>query len=136
MEASEDEGGAGVPGAKPPVRTKSQPTPAVVALRMEDITHWAIERVAKMPREHKFAIGDKLVEACLEVTCTLVEATYVRDKLGLLTQASRGLVRARVLARLASRSKLLSLDQLAYFERETVEIGRMIGGWTRSMRRR
>ena len=42
---------------------------------MEDVTHWAIERVAKMPREHKFAIGDKLVEACLDVTCTLVEAT-------------------------------------------------------------
>jgi hypothetical protein len=103
---------------------------------MEDVTHWAIERVAKMPREHKFAIGDKLVEACLDVTCGLVEATYVRDKLALLSQASRGLVRARVLARLASRSKLLSLDQLAYFERETVDVGRMIGGWTRSMRRR
>ena len=129
-------GQAGGPGAKPPAQTKSHPAPAVVALRMEDVTHWAIERVAKMPREHKFAIGDKLVEACLDVTCGLVEATYVRDKLALLSQASRGLVRARVLARLASRSKLLSLDQLAYFERETVDVGRMIGGWTRSMRRR
>jgi hypothetical protein len=103
---------------------------------MEDVTHWVVERVAKMPREHKFAIGDKLVEACLDVTCALVEATYIRDKLGLLAQASRGLVRARVLARLANRSKLVSNEHLAYFERETVEIGRMIGGWTRSTRRR
>jgi hypothetical protein len=103
---------------------------------MEDITHWVVQRVAKMPREHKFAIGDKLVEACLDVTCTLVEATYVRDKLGLLAQASRGLVRARVLGRLAGRSKLLSLEQLAHLERETVEVGRMLGGWTRSVRRR
>jgi hypothetical protein len=55
---------------------------------MEDVTHWVVERVAKMPREHKFAIGDKLVEACLDVTCALVEATYIRDKLGLLAQAS------------------------------------------------
>jgi hypothetical protein len=54
---------------------------------MEDITHWVIERVAKMPREHKFAIGDKLVEACLDVTCGLLEATYVRDTLALLIQA-------------------------------------------------
>jgi hypothetical protein len=103
---------------------------------MEDISHWVIERVAKMPREHKFAIGDKLVEACLDVTCALVEATYVRDKLGLLAQASRGLVRGRVLARLAGRSRLLSHEQLAHFERETVEVGRMLGGWTRSVRRR
>jgi hypothetical protein len=35
---------------------------------MEDITHWVVERVATMPREHKFALGDKPVEACLEVT--------------------------------------------------------------------
>jgi len=103
---------------------------------MEDITHWVVERVAKMPRDHKFAIGDKLVEACLDVTCALVEATYVRDKLALLAQASRGLVRGRVLARLANRSRLLSHDQLAHFERETLEVGRMLGGWTRSVRRR
>src|ERR1019366_413048 len=129
-EAGGDEGG---PGAKPPAHHGTPaPAPAAVALRMEDVTHWVVERVAKMPREHKFAIGDKLVEACLDVTCALVEATYVRDKLGLLGQASRGLVRARVLARLAGRSRLLSHDQLAHFERETVEAGRMLGGWTRS----
>ena len=68
------------PGAKPPAQTKSRPAPAVVALRMEDITLWVVQRVAKMPREHKFAIGDKLVEACLDVTCTLVEATYVAER--------------------------------------------------------
>jgi hypothetical protein len=44
---------------------------------MEDLTHWVAQRVAKMPREHKFAIGDELVEACLDVTCGLVEATHV-----------------------------------------------------------
>ncbi len=131
---AEDGGREGGPGAKPPAARDG--SPAVAALRMEDITHWVIERVAKMPREHKFAIGDKLVEACLGVTCALVEATYIRDKLGLLAEASRGLVRARVLARLAHRSKLLSRDQLAHLERETVSVGRMVGGWTRSVRRR
>lgn len=138
MSASGDEEEKdGGPGAKPPGQHGAQTTaPAVVALRMEDISHWVIERVAKMPREHKFAIGDKLVEACLDVTCALVEATYVRDKLGLLAQGSRGLVRARVLARLANRSRLLSHEQLAHFDRETVSVGRMIGGWTRSVRRR
>ena len=83
---SKDKGkSAGGPGAKPPAGDGNT---AAVAIRMEDITHWAIERVAKMPREHKFAIGDKLVEACLDVTCALVEATYIRDKLGLLAQGS------------------------------------------------
>lgn len=127
-------GRGGGPGAKPPAKPDGNPAP--VALRMEDITHWILGRVAKMPREHKFAIGDKLVETCLDVTCALVDATYARDKLALLAQASRGLTRARVLARLAHRSLLLSGEQLAYFERETVEAGRMLGGWTRSVGRR
>lgn len=127
-----DEVGA-ASGPKPPARDG---TAAVVALRMEDLTHWVIERVSKMPREHRFALGDRLVETCLAVTCALVDATYTRDKLALLAQASRDLTRARVLARLAHRSRLLSGDQLAHFERETVEAGRMLGGWTRSVRSR
>jgi hypothetical protein len=65
-----------------------------VALRMEDITHWVLERVAKMPREHKFALGDKLVEPCLEATCALVVATYVRDKLEAAVARSARALRA------------------------------------------
>ena len=42
--------------------------PAVVALRMEDLTRWVIQRVAKMPREHRFTIGDRLVETSLELS--------------------------------------------------------------------
>jgi hypothetical protein len=40
-------GNEGCPGAKPPAQRDGNPAPAVVAIRMEDIAHWAIERVAK-----------------------------------------------------------------------------------------
>jgi len=53
-----DAGGA---GGRAPGRAVVPPA-ATLALRMEDVTHWVIERVAKMPREHKFALGEKLVE--------------------------------------------------------------------------
>jgi hypothetical protein len=84
--------GAGGPGAKPPAQQDGNLAPAVVALRMEDIAHWVVQRVAKMPREHKFAIGDKLVEACLDVTCALVEATYTPRQ---ARAARAGVARAR-----------------------------------------
>jgi hypothetical protein len=38
---------------------------------MEDLTHWVMERVAKMPREHRFTVGGRLLETCLEVTLLL-----------------------------------------------------------------
>lgn len=47
---------------------------------MEDLSLWVVERVAKMPRDHKFTIGDRLIEACLTVTTLLIDATYTRDK--------------------------------------------------------
>ncbi len=42
------------------------------------------------------------------------------------------LVRARVLARLATALHALSVDQEAHFVRESTEIGRMVGGWLRA----
>jgi len=64
--------------AAPPIE------PAVAALRMEELTLWVMQHVAKFSREHKFTLGDRLVETCLDVTAALVDATYTRDKLALL----------------------------------------------------
>lgn len=110
--------------------------PAAIALRMEDLTLWAIERAAGFPRDHKFTVGDRLIDSCLDVTTALVEATYLprsRAKLHHLHQASRALTRARVLVRVAQRLHLLSARQRQYFATQSDELGRMLGGWTRSM---
>ncbi len=101
---------------------------------MEEVTAWVMERVAKMPRDHKFTLGDRLVETCLSVTELLCEAAYCRDKLPLLLRASWALTRARLLVRLAQRLQLLSMNQREHFTEQTGEIGKMIGGWTRTMR--
>ena len=110
--------------------------PAVAAVRMEPVTLWVIGRVEHFPRRHRFTVGDRWIETCLEVQTSLVEASYVGRKRELLLSASRGLVRARVLARMAAALRCISLDQEAHLQRETSEIGRMIGGWIRSLGRR
>ena len=103
---------------------------------MEDLTVWVIERAAKFPRDHKFTVGDKLVETCLQVTTLLTEASYVRDKVALLAAASRALTRARVLVRIAQRLGLLTDAQREYFSAQSLEIGKMLGGWTRALKPR
>jgi hypothetical protein len=54
---------------------------------METLLAWVVERVAKFPREHKFTVGDRLIETCLDITSHLVEASYRRDKHAELTRA-------------------------------------------------
>jgi len=118
------------PPKKPPPEAQSRRAapPAVAAGRMEPLVLWTIGRVDSFPRKHKFTVGDRWIETCLAVQTSLVEASYVRNKRELLLAASRGLVRARVLARMAAALRAISLEQEAHFGRESTEIGRMIGG--------
>jgi len=126
------------PGTKSPPepRDRRGSPPSVAALRMESITLWVIGRVEQFPRTHRFTIGDRWIETCLDIQTSLVEATYLRDKRALLLSASRGLVRARVLARMAASLHCISLNQEAHFTKESTEVGRMIGGWLRSVSQR
>ncbi len=118
---------------KPGGRSPARVTPAVAANRMERLTLWTAVRVESFPRGHKFTIGDRWLETCLDIQTSLVEAAYTRDKRQLLQRASRGLVRARVLARMAAALRAVSLEQEAHFGRESGEVGRMIGGWLRAL---
>jgi hypothetical protein len=92
---------------------------------MEVLLAWVVERFAKFSREHKFTVGDRLVETCLDITCHLVEASYRRDKHAELAAASRTLVRARVLVRLARAVRCVSEAQHLYFATGSGELGRM-----------
>lgn len=107
---------------------------------MEDLTLWVIERVAKFPRDHKFTLGDRLVETCLDITTDLVEATYLSargpHKLARLHRAARSLTRARILVRMAQRLAILSSHQREHFAARSDDIGRMLGGWTRHLQPR
>jgi 23S rRNA-intervening sequence protein len=115
---------------------RGAPAAPVIAIRMEALLAWVAERIAKFPREHRFTVGDRLLCACLDVTERLVEASYRRDKHAELSAASRGLVRARVLMRLAHTLRCVSEAQHLHFVRESEQIGKMLGGWIRSGRSR
>jgi hypothetical protein len=81
-------------------------------------------------------VGDRLIDTCLDVMQHLVEASYRRDKHAELAAASRGLVRARVLMRLAHGLRCVSEAQHMHFARESEEVGRMLGGWIRAFKSR
>ena len=89
-----------------------------------------------MPRSFAATTSGLFLRTALEVTTLLCEATFVRDKLSLLGQASRALTRARILVRIAQRLRLLSIAQREYFVAQSLEIGKMIGGWTRAVQAR
>ena len=99
--------------------------------KMYDVIKWLIPQVAKLPRSHKFTLGDRITNLALDVLMLLVEAQYIHQKLELLRQANRKLEQLRYLLRLCKDLELFSIKSYAYISREINETGKSIGGWVK-----
>jgi 23S rRNA-intervening sequence protein len=84
----------------------------------------------KSPRE------PHLITRNLDLLLLLVEAAYSAEKTELLERANRSANGLRYLLRLAKDLRLLSLDAYGFAAERLDEVGRMIGGWGKSVRSR
>jgi hypothetical protein len=110
--------------------------PAVVIGHAYDLTLWLVRKVEKFPRSFRFTVGDRVTARSLDLLETLVEAAYSSDKGALLEKANRGVNSLRYLLRLSVDLKLLSGDSQASAAGRLDEIGRMVGGWRKSVAQR
>ncbi|MBD3181921.1 diversity-generating retroelement protein Avd [Candidatus Poribacteria bacterium] len=102
--------------------------------KMYDVLKWLLPQVSKLPRSHKFTLGDRITDLGLDVLGLLIEASYTRRKLDLLCQANIRLEQMRYLLRLCRDLDLLSLKRYGYISREINEAGSLVGGWIKQQR--
>ena len=98
-----------------------------------DFVSWLIQKVENFPKSHRFTVGERLTSHGLDLLSMLVEAAYARQKTDLLEQASRKVNSAGYLLRMAKDLKLMSLDSYGHSAELLDEIGRMVGGWHKSL---
>jgi hypothetical protein len=113
--------------------TTPQTTDPVAVSKTYDFTLWLLPKVENFPRSHRFTVGDRLTSQTLDLLTALVEAAYARDKRPLLDLATRRINAIRYLLRLAKDLKLLTADSWAFSAAKLDEIGRMAGGWKKSV---
>ena len=109
---------------------------AQAVTRIYDILKWLLPQVSKLPRSHKFTLGDRITNLGLDVLMLLVEANYTRNKTELLQQANLKLEQLRYLLRLCKDLELFSLKRYGYISRQINEAGNQIGGWLKYQRER
>ena len=63
---------------------------------------WVTAKVEKFPRTHKFTVGDRIHAIVIDIQQGLVEATYTRERTGLLRKVQVDLEKLRFLFRLAA----------------------------------
>lgn len=93
---------------------------------------WLLPKIEKFPRSQKFLLGDRIQSTALDVLEALIEATYTRDRRGLLARANLGLEKLRIFCRFAHDLKHLKADGYEHAARSLDEIGRLVGGWAKA----
>ena len=97
--------------------------------KMYDLIKWLLPQIAKLPRAHKFTLGDRMTNLALDTLELLIQAVYTRNKRDLLRQANLNLEKMRYLMRLCYDLDLLVLKKYEYVSREINEVGKQVGGW-------
>lgn len=124
-------------GQKPPLLAQNFDMPDK-SLPIIDLTYRLVlelnRAVGEFPRSQRPGLGRRIEEAAFDLLAALVAARYRTgaDKQARLARASEALDQLRLLVRMASDLRYLSLaryEELAKMERE---IGRMLGGWQKS----
>lgn len=96
---------------------------------------YAVPVIGKFPRDQKFVLGDRIETKLLDLQEDLIGAYYGRD--GRRERLRRANVRVetiRSLVRLAYNLRLFSAKRYEVFSSKLDEVGRMIGGWEKSVK--
>lgn len=89
----------------------------------------------KFPKQDRFLIGAKVETMILETLALFQQASNAAKayKRLPLEQASRNTDMVKIIIRLAHRLKILSNKDYVSIQTQLQEIGKMIGGWLRSL---
>lgn len=94
-----------------------------------DLTAYLIPLVEKMPRTHKFVLGDRIYQTALDLVEGFTMARYMRHKTGKLREMNLLLERLRIFLRLAKDIKAINIKSYGYVTAMIDNVGRMLGGW-------
>lgn len=103
--------------------------------RTYDMLLWLLPHVTKFPRVHRFGLGERITRLGLDFQETLIAAGLHRgrERVTLLDKADIQLAQLRQTIRLGKDLQLLSIGQYEHIAAMLVEVGRLLGGWRKSL---
>lgn len=86
------------------------------------------------PKKSREVLGQKIEQIILEILELILKASYSREKIISLGNASLKLDFLKVLIRITYETKTIDQKKYLLMEKELQEMGRMLGGWIRSLK--
>ena len=98
-----------------------------------DFVAWLIPLTVKFPRKQRFVMAGALQREALRFQELLIEAAHQRQPREMLVAADAELDKVRTHLRLCRDLTLISPGQYEHAARMLVEVGKLLGGWQKSM---
>ena len=98
-----------------------------------DFILWLLNHTENFPKSERFRMAKRLEDSTFEFHTLLVRAARSRRTRDLLFSADLELDRLRLFMRLALARKLTTKDQYHHAAGLLVEIGKLLGGWQKSL---
>lgn len=107
--------------------------PAPIFVQWERTTGELFDRMAKLPKAHRFTFAQRIENLALDILELLASAQWSSGatKAQHLRQADERLLRLRVLLRLCHAQRHLDHRAYEHLARQLDETGRALGGWRR-----
>ena len=96
-----------------------------------DFIKWYIPIAIKLPKTHKFGIGDRITNLLYQVLEDMIMAKYSKDKVPLLENINARLDILRYHSRLLFDLNLIDSDRYQYISNQFYSIGTDLGGWVK-----
>ena len=113
------------------------PDEMVILTRTFDLLNWLLPKSAKFPRFYRGTVTQRLVGAALDFQEALFEAQSQRGeaRLACLQSADAHLNKLRLYLRLAHHWQWLNNGQYKHISQMIAEVGRLLGGWLKQVRK-
>jgi hypothetical protein len=94
-----------------------------------DLIKWYVPVLNKLPRDHKFNLGDRIIKALYDTLEDLIYARYATEKLARLEAINMRLDVVRYQTRLLKDFELIDVRRYGHAAKLINQIGRALGGW-------
>ncbi len=100
-----------------------------------DLIRWFVPLLNRLPRQHKYGLGERLVANLYHLLEQLVQARYARAKLPILEPLRAQIVLIQLQTRLLHQFQLIELRRYEHASRLITDIAKQHSGWVSQQQR-
>ncbi|NET08543.1 MAG: diversity-generating retroelement protein Avd [Symploca sp. SIO2B6] len=99
-----------------------------------DLIRWYVPILNRLPKVHKFTLGDRIINGLYDLLEGLIRARYAQKKLAQLEELNTQLDILRYQTRLLLDFQLITVQRYEYASKLIDEIGIELGGWIKQQK--